>query len=89
MSNPLHTLLGLYLLILFLRSIISFIPMLKPGWTPSGGVEKAFELIHAITDPPVDALRKVIPQPFNFPLDLAFLVWFLIIYVAYQITAGL
>lgn len=87
-SNPLHFLLGLYLLILFVRSIMSFIPMIKPGWAPSPGMKSVFDVVFGITDPPVNALRKVVPQPFNFPLDLAFLVWFLIIYVAYTITGG-
>jgi uncharacterized protein YggT (Ycf19 family) len=38
------------------------------------------DLVYALTDPPVNALRRVIPQPMGFPIDLAFLVWFLIVF---------
>ncbi|MGH2717908.1 MAG: YggT family protein [Actinomycetota bacterium] len=81
-----HTLLLVYIIILWARVILSFVPFVKPGWEPSSGVKPIFDLVYGLTDPPVDALRKVIPQPFNFPIDLAFLVWFFIIYIAYIYT---
>jgi len=81
-----HSLLLVYIIILWVRVILSFVPFVKPGWSPSSGVRPLFDLVYGLTDPPVDALRKVIPQPFNFPVDLAFLVWFFIIYIAYIYT---
>jgi YggT family protein len=84
--SALHTLLLVYIIVLWARVIMSFVPLIKPGWTPSSGIRPLFDLVYALTDPPINALRKVVPQPFGFPLDLAFLVWFLIIYVAWSIT---
>jgi YggT family protein len=86
MGNPLHTLLLIYIFILWARVILSFVPLVKPGWSPGPGIKPVFDVVYALTDPPINALRKVVPQPFGFPLDLAFLVWFLIIYVAYSVT---
>lgn len=85
-SNPLHTILFLYIVVLWARVIVSFVPLIKPGWTPPPGIRPIFDVVYGLTDPPINALRKVVPQPFGFPLDLAFLVWFLIIYVAYSVT---
>jgi YggT family protein len=84
--SALHILLTVYIIVLWARVIMSFVPLIKPGWTPSPGIRPLFDFVYALTDPPINALRKVVPQPFGFPLDLAFLVWFLIIYVAWSIT---
>ena len=79
---------GAYEIILWVRVIIGFVFMFKPGWAPPSGLRPVLDAVYALVDPPVNALRKVVPQPFNFPLDLAFLVWFIIIIVAHGIVCG-
>lgn len=86
MGNPIHTIFTVYLFVLVARALVSFVPMIKPGWSPGPGVRPIFDVVYALTDPPINALRKVIPQPFGFPLDLAFLVWWLVIYFAWSLT---
>lgn len=74
-------LIGIYFWILVARAIISLIPLFKPGWVAPSGFEPVVVFLNTVTDPPINALRKVIPQPYNFPFDLAFTVLFLILVV--------
>ncbi|MGH2708842.1 MAG: YggT family protein [Actinomycetota bacterium] len=69
----------LYVYVLFARVILSFVVMFRPTWTPPTALRPVLDLIYGITDPPVNALRRVIPQPYGLPIDLAFLVLFLIV----------
>jgi YggT family protein len=69
-----------YIIVIYARIILSFVFIFKPGWTPPSGLRPLLDLVYALTDPPVNALRKVVPQPMGFPIDLAFLVWFLAVF---------
>ncbi len=67
-----------YIWVLIARMIISWIPLLAPQWRPKGVAASLFEIIYSLTDPPIKALRKVIP-PLNLggiSLDLAFMAVF-------------
>jgi YggT family protein len=86
MGSPLCFIIQLYIYVLIARVILSFVTMFKPGWAPPPGLRPILNFVHAITDPPVDALRKVVPQPYGFPLDLSFTVWFIIVVFAQQIV---
>ena len=69
----------IYEYILIARVIVSFIPVFKPGWSPSPGLRPILDFIYGLTDPPVNWLRRFIPQPMGFPFDLSFLVWLLLV----------
>jgi YggT family protein len=67
--------LWIFLLILFARMILSWIPVLVREWQPRGPMLVVAEVIYSITDPPLRALRKVL-KPVrigNMMLDLAFI----------------
>ena len=69
-----------YIWVLYARIILSLVLLFKPGWLPPQGLRPVLDLVYSLTDPPVNALRRVIPQPMGFPIDLAFLVWFLLVF---------
>ena len=71
----------IYMYILFARVIISFVFLFRPDWRPPPGLRPLLDLIYAATDPPVNFLRRFIPplRSGAVALDLAFLVWFLIV----------
>ena len=85
MSETICLVLQAYEAVLLGRVVLSFVFMFKPGWVPPQGFRPILDLVYALTDPPINALRKVVPQPFGLPLDLAFLVWFLIIFFAHSL----
>ncbi|MDO5696551.1 MAG: YggT family protein [Dermatophilus congolensis] len=69
-------LLNLYMFVLIARLVIDWIQLLARDWRPKGPVLAICEGIYTVTDPPLRALRKVIP-PLRFggvALDLSFLV---------------
>ena len=67
--------LWIFLLILFARMILSWIPVLVREWEPRGPMLVVAEVIYSITDPPLRLLRKVLPpvRVGNMMLDLAFI----------------
>ena len=82
-------LLGIYFWILIARAVISLVPLFKPGWMPPSQLEPVVNFLNLVTDPPINALRKVIPQPYGFPFDLAFTVLFLaVVFVRAAIGCG-
>lgn len=84
----LFLLLQVYIWLLIARMIISWIPMFAPQWRPKGLLASLFEVIYTLTDPPIKALRKVIP-PLNLggvSLDLAFIAVFILIYILQRVV---
>jgi len=71
--------LQIYGWILIGRVILSFIPLFKPGWSPPQSLSTLVDLIYGLTEPPLQLLRRVIPQPMGFPFDISFIVLFVIV----------
>lgn len=71
--------LQIYGWILIGRIILSFIPLFKPGWSPPQAISPLVDLIYGLTEPPLQLLRRVIPQPMGFPFDISFIVLFIIV----------
>ena len=80
--------LWIFLLVLFARMILSWIPVLVRDWQPRGPLLVVAEIIYSITDPPLRALRKVL-RPVrvgNMMLDLAFIGLFLLVSILMQVN---
>lgn len=72
----LHLLLYGFFLLLIGRLIFDWIQVFARQWRPTGIVLVLAEAIYTVTDPPLRALRKVLPplRIGGVALDLAFLV---------------
>lgn len=72
----LATIVYLYLLVLIVRLVFDWILVFSRRFTPKGPVLVLAETVYTLTDPPLKALRKVIPplKLGQVRLDLAFLV---------------
>ncbi|MBU3645568.1 MAG: YggT family protein [Candidatus Nanopelagicaceae bacterium] len=70
--------LNLFLLSLFLRLILDYVRMFKPGWRPRGIILPLAEIIYMITDKPLSFVRRFVPPLRMGPvaLDLSFIVLF-------------
>ena len=75
--------LGTFIVLLFVRLIVDWIQMFARSWTPRGPVLVILEGVYTVTDPPVKALRKVIPplRLGGVALDLSFVALLLICYI--------
>ena len=78
---------AIYLLYIFLglmlvRLVVDWTMVFARNWRPSGAVAAVLELAYSATDPPLRALRRVLPplRLGSFALDLAFIVVIVVIY---------
>jgi len=73
----------LYLLVLFARLVLSWVQVFSRDWRPTGPLLVVAEGVYTLTDPPLHALRKVLPplRIGGVALDLAFFVLILIVYL--------
>ena len=80
-----------FLILLFARFVIDWVMVLARGWRPTGLVAAGLEVVYATTDPPLKALRKVIP-PLNLGtvrLDLGFMVLLIAVLLLRSFTTRL
>ncbi|HWV48591.1 MAG TPA: YggT family protein [Microbacterium sp.] len=56
-----HTVLLLYIFVLFARLILDYIPLFNREWRPKGFGLVVAEAIYTITDPPIRFFRRIIP----------------------------
>ena len=83
--------LWVFLLILFARMILSWVPVLVRDWEPKGPMLVFAEIIYSITDPPLKLIRKVL-RPVrvgNMMLDLAFIGLAIMVAILMQVNAAL
>ncbi|GAB2871044.1 YggT family protein [Streptomyces hainanensis] len=83
----LYCLLGL----LLFRLVMDYVFMFARAWQPGKAMVVALEATYTVTDPPLKALRKVIP-PLRFggvALDLSFFVLMIIVYILINVVARL
>ncbi len=85
------TVLLVFLVLLFARFVVDWVMVLARSWRPSGLVAAGLEVVYATTDPPLKAVRKVIP-PLNLGairLDLGFMVLLIAVFILKGIVDGL
>jgi YggT family protein len=70
----------MFFVVLIARLVLDWVQAFAREWRPRGALLVVAEVVYSITDPPLRALRKVIPplQLGAVRLDLAFLVLFLL-----------
>lgn len=75
--------LWLYFVILIIRLVLDYVQMFARSWRPHGVVLVLAEAVYTVTDPPLRALRRVIPPLTlgSIRLDLSFLVLVVLIQV--------
>ena len=74
----------LFFVLLIIRLVLDYVQMFARSWRPTGVVLVVAEVVYTITDPPLRALRKVIPplRLGSVSLDLSFLVLIFLVQIA-------
>jgi YggT family protein len=90
-GQVLHTVLLVFLVLLIFRLVMDYVFMLARGFRPHGPFAIACELTYTVTDPPIKAVRRVLPplRIGNVSLDLAFMVVFFVTVVLMSVVSGL
>ena len=65
-----------FIALLWVRFVVDWVQVFARRWSPSGFLLVVLEVVYTITDPPIKALRKVIPplRLGSIMLDLSFLL---------------
>ena len=75
-GQVLHGLLWAFIALLWIRFIVDWVQVFARSWAPSGPILVLLEIVYSVTDPPIKALRRVIP-PLRLgavAIDLSFII---------------
>jgi YggT family protein len=78
-----------FVALLFVRFVIDWVMVFARNWRPRGASAAVLELAYSATDPPLRALRRVIPplRLGSFALDIAFMLLFIVCYVLIDVLS--
>ncbi|MBB6626334.1 YggT family protein [Nocardioides sp. KIGAM211] len=82
-GTVLHVLLWVFLGLMWIRFVVDWVQVFARSWSPSGPLLVLLEVVYSLTDPPIKALRRVIPplRLGQVVLDLSFLIVMVLAYV--------
>ena len=80
---------NIFLLLLFIRVVFDWVQVFARDWRPRGAALVVAEATYTVTDPPLRALRRVIPPLTlgSIRLDMAFLVLVIICVILQSVLA--
>ena len=83
-------LLWFFIALLWIRFVVDWVQVFARSWTPHGPLLVGLEVVYSTTDPPIRALRRVIPplRLGSIALDLSFLIVMISAYVLLRINRG-
>ena len=86
-----YVLLYLFILVMFARFVMSWVLAYGRRWQPGQAASATLESVWSVTDPPLKALRRVIPplRIGNVSLDLAALLLLVILFVLLYVVGSL
>ena len=78
-----------FLLLLIFRLVMDYVFMFARGFRPQGILAMSLEVAYTVTDPPLKAVRKVLPplRVGNVSLDLGFTVVLFVAYVLLNVVS--
>jgi YggT family protein len=82
-----YVLLWVFLGLMWVRFIVDWVQVFARSWEPRGLLLVLLEGVYTATDPPINAMRKVIPpvRLGTVALDLSFLIVMLAAYILLQL----
>ena len=89
-ADVVYFVLLVFLLLLIFRLIMEYVFLLARSYRPTGLVAAALELAYSVTDPPLNALRRVIPplRIGQVSLDLGFIILFIVVRILMGVVDG-
>jgi YggT family protein len=80
-----------FIAFMWVRFVTGWVQVFARSWSPRGALLVALEGVYSVTDPPIKALRRVIPplRIGNFALDLSMLLVFVGAYILLRLNRGL
>jgi YggT family protein len=90
-GSTLALILWLFFVLLIARLVLDYIQMFARSWRPTGVLLVVAEVVYTITDPPLKALRRLIPplRLGSITLDLSFLVLVVLVQIGIYLAGYL
>ncbi len=83
-----HIALWVFIALMWIRFVVDWVQVFARNWAPTGFLLVVLEIVYSATDPPIKALRRVIPplRLGSIALDLSFLIVLVAAYVLLTIV---
>lgn len=90
-GQVLYGVLFAFLILLWVRLIIDWVQVFARRWEPRGALLVILEGVYTVTDPPILAVRKIIPpvRLGSVALDLGFLIVMVVTYLLMGVVSTL
>jgi YggT family protein len=90
-GQVIYGLLWFFIAMLWVRFVVDWVQVFARSWSPRGPLLVLLEIVYSITDPPIKALRRVIPplRLGSIALDLSFLIVLVTAYLLLRVVQGL
>ena len=87
----LEVILWTFIALLWIRFVVDWVQVFARSWSPRGPLLVLLEIVYSVTDPPIRALRRIIPplRLGSIALDLSFLIVMISAYVLLRINRGI
>lgn len=88
--NVIYIALLIVFITMWARFVFDWMQVLNPGWRPRGAMVVLAEASYTITDPPIKAVRRVIPpiQLGSIRLDLAWTIVLIVLLILMSLVSG-
>ena len=72
-----------FIIMMLVRFVVDWVQVFARSWSPSGPVLVLLEAVYSVTDPPIKAVRRVVPtlRIGSLALDLGFILVLLAAYL--------
>lgn len=86
-----HIALWVFIALMWIRFVVDWVQVFARNWAPSGILLVVLEVVYSATDPPINALRKVIPplRLGSIAIDLSFIIVMITAYLLLYVVGQL
>lgn len=79
------------MVLLIIRLVVDWIQVFARSWQPTGPILVVLEVVFSITDPPIKAIRKVIPplRLGSIALDVSFILVFIVVILLMRVNQAI
>ena len=76
---------------MWVRFVVDWVQVFARSWSPVGVLLILLEVVYSVTDPPIKALRRVIPplRIGSVAVDLSFIIVMIVAWLLLQIVGSL
>jgi YggT family protein len=86
-----HGALWVFIALMWIRFVVDWVQIFARSWTPTGFLLVVLEIVYSATDPPIKALRRVIPplRIGTIAIDLSFIIVMIVAYLLLSIVGSM